>query len=165
MPTTTYDLIASNVLSVATASITFSSISASYRDLVLVIDGEGGNGDFFPRLQFNSDTASNYSWLNAQGNGTTTASFFSNSETGQQIGNGVYFSISNRTQVTAQIFDYSMTNKHKTILSRANRANLGTEMLAGRWASTSAINTIRLYSSNGNTLAAGTSIYLYAIVS
>lgn len=165
MPTPTYDLIASNVLTTNTTSITFSSISASYRDLVLVIDGAGGNGDFYPRLQFNSDTGANYAWLDMQGNGSSSQSSFGNTETGQQIANGVFFSISNRTQIIANILDYSTTNKHKTSISKSSRANQVTALVGGRWANTAAINTIRLYSANGNSLATDTTIYLYGIVS
>lgn len=163
--TATYDLIYSNVLGSNTTSITISAISASYRDLVLVIDGQAGNADFFPRLRFNSDTGNNYSWVNVQGNGTTAASFNGSPENGQQIANGVFFSTTSRTMIISQIMDYSATDKHKTLLTRANRANQATEMLGGRWNNNSAITSIQLYSGNGNSLAAETSIYLYGIVS
>ena len=162
--TATYDLLYSNVLTTNTTSVTISSISSSYRDLVLVIDGIAGNADFFPRVRFNSDTGSNYSWTNAQGNGSTTASF-SGTDTGQQLGNAVFFSTTTRTMIISQIMDSSATDKHKTLLTRSNRANQATEMLAGRWANTSAINSIQLYSANGNSLGPDTSIYLYGIVS
>lgn len=163
--TATYDLIYSNVLDTNQTSITISSLGSSYRDLVLVIDGQGGNGDFYPRLRFNSDTGNNYSWVNGQGNGTNAESFNGSPENGQQIANGVFFSTTSRTMIICNIMDYSATDKSKTILSRANRANQATEMVAGRWNNNSAITSIQLYSGNGNSIAAATTIYLYGIVS
>jgi hypothetical protein len=162
--TTTYDLLYSNVLTTNTTSVTISSISSAYRDLILVIDGIAGNADFFPRIRFNGDTGSNYSWVNAQGTGSSSGSF-SGTETGQQLGNAVSFATTTRTMIVSQIMDYSTTDKHKASLTRANRANQATEMLAGRWANTSAITSIQLYSGNGNSLGPDTVIYLYGIVS
>lgn len=164
--TITYDLVASSVLGSGAASITISSISSSYRDLILVFEGRSANGDFYPRLRYNGDTASNYSWVSAQGNGSAGSSFQGTAETGQQIANGVWFNTGTTVRgcIITQIFDYSRTDRQKTMLSRANRANESTEMLAGRWASNSAINQIQLYSSNGVLLPAGSAIYLYGIV-
>lgn len=162
MPTPTYTPLATKTLTSSASSVTFSSITGAYRDLVLVVNGAGGNGDFYPRLRFNNDTTSSYSWIAARGDGTTAASF-SGTENGQQITNGVYLSISNPALIITHIMDYSATDKHKCSLTRANRANLATEMLAGRWASTAAITNIQFYSSNGNTLASGATLTLYGV--
>ena len=76
MPTATYDLISNTTLSSAQASVTISSISGSYRDLVLVVEGVASSGDFYPRLRFNSDTGNNYNFVNAGGDGVSTSSNF-----------------------------------------------------------------------------------------
>lgn len=163
-----YILISSQTLGSNTTTVTFNSVPTTLngktlRDLVLVIDGAGGNGDFYPRLRFNSDTGTNYHWVSAQGNGSSASTFTGSGENGQQLSNGVFFSTSQRTMIYSQVFDFTQTNKHKSVLSRANRGNQGTEMLSGRWASTSAITSVLLYSGNGNSLATGTVVSLYGI--
>jgi len=162
MATPTYTLIDSTTLTSSASSVTFSSISGSYRDLVLVIEITGGNGDFYPRLQYNNDTGSNYSYVEMQGNGSSVNSYYGTSETGIQL-NGAYASIGNTAFYTVNIFDYSATDKHKTSLSRSNRANQIVNAMAQRWANTSAISTIKIYSANGNTMASGGKVYLYGI--
>jgi hypothetical protein len=54
----TYEPIATTTLSSAQSSVTFSSISGSYTDLVLVsnVSGSGGNANL--RVTLNSDTGS-----------------------------------------------------------------------------------------------------------
>ena len=161
MPTPTYDLIASNVLGSSAASVTFSSIPATYRDLIVVctITGSGGNGWFL--LTFNSDTGSNYSRVNASGNGSTTAS---NTNTGTSIDIGYMggFGTTNPCTTIIQALDYSATNKHKTCLIRQDNASQATEMAAGRWASTSAINSLTLTTAVQQ-FASGSTFYLYGI--
>lgn len=166
MPTPTYDLLASNVLSSNATSVTFSSlntIGAGYRDLILVANGSSLS-DFYPRVRFNGDTANNYFHVNMEGNGAGLGSFFGQ-ENGLQIANGVWWATSQRNILICNFFDFATTDKHKTTLTRNNRADRGTEALAGRWASTSAITSIEFYSSNGASIASGSSFYLYGIVS
>jgi hypothetical protein len=158
-----YTPLANITLSSSASSVTISSITAGYRDLVIVLTGEGGNGDFYPRLRFNGDTASNYSGVFARGDGSATFTYAS-TENGLETGS-IYASISDSVQITWNIMDFSATDKHKSVLVRGDRANQMTTMFAGRWASTSAITSIQLFSSNGNTLAAGTTLAVYGIAS
>jgi hypothetical protein len=58
--------------------------------------------------------------------------------------------------------DYSATDKHKTILSRANVAGTFTMALAGRWANTSAINQVSIFRT-GQTFSSGSVLSLYGI--
>jgi hypothetical protein len=165
VPTATYDLLYSNTLSSNTTTVTISGFASSYRDLILVIQGLGSTGDFYPRLQFNSDTGSNYSWQSITSSASVVNAYQSLSETGLQIGNSVYISTGDRALYISNINDYSATNIHKTVITRANRYNLGPEIIASRWANTSAITSIYLYSSNGNGLATGSTINLYGVIS
>ena len=59
----TYNLISSNVLTTAKASVTFSSIPATYTDLVLRVSARDSSDTPISTLTmtFNSDTATNYS--------------------------------------------------------------------------------------------------------
>jgi hypothetical protein len=59
--------------------------------------------------------------------------------------------------------DYSVTDKQKTVLSRTN-SSFGTDITAGRWASTSAITSVTVYPSSGD-FEIGSTFALYGIVS
>lgn len=160
MPTPTYDLLASSVLGSATSTVTFSSISGSYRDVVIVFNGgvTSRTGQF---LEFNGDTTSaNYSNIYAYGSG---ASAFTGSAANRIFAEVIENSANNNAII--HIMDYSATNKHKTSLIRVNNATPnGVEMRAFRWANTSAITSISLVAS-GTTWLSGSSFYLYGIVS
>jgi hypothetical protein len=165
MPTPTYDLLASNVLSSNASSVTFSSIPATYRDLVLVVTAKITVGTGGASMRFNADSGSNYNMVTMEGTGSATQS-------GSGSGyNALYVNLNNGELYTGptvsiiQIMDYSATNKHKSTLHRANGlSSTSVGATAGRWASTSAINSIE-YRGSGATFATGSSFYLYGIVS
>lgn len=160
MPTPTYDLIASNVLGSSASSVTFSSISGSYRDLVLVVNATAGGNNL--TLRFNSDSGSNYNIVWANGNGSTAVSNSESSQTQMRLTTASYITSVRNTNIS-QIMDYSATNKHKTVLARGN-GEFGVDMIAGRWASTSAITSVQAICDGGN-FDSGSTFYLYGIVS
>lgn len=151
--TPTYDLIASAVLTSTTATVTFSSISG-YRDLVLVCNPRGASAF----LQFNSDTGNNYSEVNMFGNGTSA-----NGGQSATI-DRVYVSEADGMGI-ANIMDYSTTDKHKTVIARQDIASSFTQLSSHRWANTSAITSILIYNRFSNNFTAGSTFYLYGIVS
>jgi len=61
--TGTYTLINSSTLTSATANVTFSSIPATYTDLLLIINAQSVQATTYDNviIQFNADTGSNYS--------------------------------------------------------------------------------------------------------
>lgn len=158
----TYEKIASNTLSSSQASITFSSISGSYTDLVIVTNVKStttGN----MTLRFNSDSSSLYSYTRLTGDGTSGASSritgFNQLFTDSQG----YFDGDNFNQVkTINIMNYSNTTTFKTCLIRSNRVQTGIDAIAGLYRSTSAITSI-LLSGNGNNFVAGSTFNLYGI--
>jgi ethanolamine utilization microcompartment shell protein EutL len=77
----TYEPIATTTLGSAAASYTFSSISGSYTDLILVVDATTTAGNRALQLVLNSDTGTNYSATYITGDGSSTASS-RNSSTG-----------------------------------------------------------------------------------
>jgi hypothetical protein len=166
MPTPTYDLIASNVLSSSASSVTFSSIPATYRDLVLVIRAENSQPELSNTLiRFNSDSGSNYSVVTATGSGSSTSSR-TVSTTSLYADLDVRFAPSEPCITIFQVMDYSATDKHKTALSRSNVASRGVGMYAGRWASTSAITSITAtIEASAGQYASGSSFHLYGIAS
>ena len=81
MPTT-YEPIATTTLGSAQTSVTFSSISGAYTDLVLVINaGNSGGTGYGIALQCNNDTGSNYSFTQLYGTGSAATSTRSTSTT------------------------------------------------------------------------------------
>jgi hypothetical protein len=58
--TATYEKIATSTLGSTASDVTFSSISGSYTDLVLIVNETCSTGSGL-NVQFNSDTGSNYS--------------------------------------------------------------------------------------------------------
>lgn len=168
MPTPTYDLIASNVLSSSASSVTFSSIPATYRDLIIVLVTGTTSAGSSAQIRFNSDTGSNYSWVRMQGNGSSTTSASSTSSFLPVSGN-LYTDTGLTYNSIIQIMDYSATDKHKSVIHRVNQTTeptyggVGTAAHASRWANTSAINTILIYT--GGSFVSGSTFYLYGIVS
>lgn len=70
----TYEPIATTTASGSSSSITFSSISSAYTDLVLVANASVTSGSDTAILRFNGDTGSNYSRTFLSGNGSSTFS-------------------------------------------------------------------------------------------
>jgi hypothetical protein len=138
MPTPTYTLIDSVTLTSSASSVTFSAIAAG-GDLVLVIDGTLA-GSTRLRLTFNSDSGANYSSVRMDGNGTSATSW---------SGSGLNYAIAGAMTTTAsnvitQIQDFSATDKHKSILTRSNAVGYSLEAYASRWASTSAVTSLTM---------------------
>ena len=161
----TYKLITTNTLSSAAATVTFSSIPATYTDLIIVSSAAntGGNANGLA-MQFNSDTATNYSKTYLYGDTTSVVSGRGTSQTNISISNMPISSTGVFGAGVANIQNYSNTTTYKTIVSRGGGANTGNLVIAyaGLWRSTAAITTITLFSDTGN-LAAGSTFNLYGI--
>ena len=162
--TATYDCIATTTLGSALSTISFTSISGSYTDLVLVFVGAQTNnaqGDL--QFRFNSDTGSNYSRTILSGNGTTASSNRSSSVTFFR-GEATSYpdTVDGGTVQILQLMNYSNTTTYKTVLFRGNSAASGTDATVGLWRSTSAITAIECYIDTG-TLKSGSMFTLYGI--
>ena len=144
MPTSTYVALATTTLASASSSVTFSSIPATYRDLVLVMNVKftGSTGEII-RININGDsTAGNYPIVDALGTGSATQSNTDNRRFG-------YFG-DEESAITAHFMDYSATDKQKTFLTRTGSSGYRTAMTAGRWANNNAITSIQLSTDSGN---------------
>ena len=161
MPTNTYVALDKITLGSNTASVTFSSINQGYTDLVIVFEGyQTGNGD--SRIQYNSDTGSNtnYSETVVKGNGSTATSARSSNAAWSYL---AYTDASiGRTNIIAQIQNYSNTTTYKTVLSRFNTAGSTVGAVVGMWRSTAAITSITI-STSVYAYAAGSTFSLYGI--
>lgn len=159
--TVTYEAIATTTLGSNQASYTFSSIPGTFTDLVLVSRGTTAAGGTDRGLLFrvNSDTGSNYSYTNLDGNGTSASS-----DRGSNDVFGIAGLISSSTQSVsiAQFFNYANTTTNKTILARGNNAGARVRASVSLWRSTSAINSITIFDS-ANDLSSGSTFTLYGI--
>jgi hypothetical protein len=162
MPTKTYKALANVTLGAAAASVTFGSIPATYRDLVLIINGStSANADVV--LRFNSDDGSNYSFVYAAGNGTTAISGAAGSQTSIVL-NAYFWRSTEVASLVINIMDYSATDKHKTVLSRNNVASAGgVDMFANRWANTAAITSVQCRPFGVQNFASGCTFAVYGI--
>lgn len=154
----TYEPIATTTLSTNTATVTFSSISGTYTDLVLVCVGTVVSGIHNNLIRFNSDTGTNYSRTYMYGDSSSTFSGTSANQTALAF---PYFdSISNMT--ITHIMNYSNTTTYKTALSRNAQPSGTTTAEVGVWRNTSAITTVTITKGNQD-FVTGSTFTLYGI--
>jgi hypothetical protein len=154
MPTTTYTPLANATLSSSASSVTFSSISGAYRDLIFVVDNAATQLQM--RIRFNSDTGFNYYSVYMSGSGTSATSGTDDSSYATMTPN------LSPKMTTISIQDYSATDKHKSFLMRGDADNSATVASAHRWANTSAITSVQFYLASG-TFVANSTISLYGV--
>ena len=162
MPTPTYDLLNSTVLSTSAASITITSIPSSYRDLVAVVNAKSSSTGGSIQVRFNGDGGSNYNDIIVEASiasGTNTVSGSSRTNLITLWDQSELGTIN--STIIYQIQEYSQTDKHKSVLTRVNKDGTVVGMSAGRYASTSAIDTILFTGA----FAANSRVELYGIVS
>ncbi len=157
MGTPTYTPLANLTLGSSAASVTFSSISQAYRDLVLVVNGSLTSPGNLVNMTFNSDTTTtNYSWVYILGDGS--------SPTSASVNTYQLLVMATNSQVNLSIMDYSASDKHKSSLSRISTADTNVQARAMRWANTAAITSIAL-TANATTFASGSTFSLFGIAS
>jgi hypothetical protein len=147
----TYEPIATNTLGSAANSVTFSSISQAYTDLILVCTGKNSTGYDGIDIRVGNgslDTGSNYSITAVNGNGSADQTFQANNQTSLT---NMGITSSTKEQISIYNFmDYSNTTTYKTVLGRSNVIDFRIAAIVGLWRSTSAINTISLRSDNAS---------------
>jgi hypothetical protein len=166
-------LISEVVTSGSQANVTFSSISSSYRDLVLVVRGRGtaSAGAVTVRAQFNTDTGSNYQHEQLRYAGTANSIGQTTGEsaiTMEEIPAGTA-TANYAGWVEARIYDYRGTTFYKVVGGRvgghlAASANTNEiNMFSAQWNSTSAINEVKVLLSSGN-FVDGSVVSLYGVM-
>jgi hypothetical protein len=172
MAANTYTLISSNVLASSAASVTFSSIPATYTDLVVRAsirsDRAAVNDGLF--LTFNSDTASVYSATSLYVNNSTTV--LSGRANGTPSDTFYYYTdganATSNTFSNTELYIPSYTasqNKPLSLTSMAegNTTNFSMGANAGLWRNTAAMTSINIVSFVGANFVTGSSFYLYGI--
>jgi hypothetical protein len=168
----TYTPIASQTLSSAAASVTFSGIPQTYTDLVLVAAATGDRSSNVDSLaiRFNSDSGSNYSYTYMTGESSTGAiSGRASNQTNIWCGNFTSNNVNNPSSIIIQIQNYSNTTTNKTTLSRGNPIAGGgysaVNANVGLWRNTAAVTSVTVRSETGNNFRSGSTFNLYGIAS
>lgn len=155
-------LIGQITLTSAQATVSFTNLPQTYRDLRLVVtatNSVGASNGIW--MQLNGDAGGNYSYTYMRASGTAT---YGTSATGTTYSSIGWLSNSNPTPVQTSIMDYSMTNKHKTIISRSDEVAGYLFAWVNRWASTSAVTSISLFNESSGNFAIGSTFALYGVL-
>ena len=155
----TYEPIATQTLGSNTTEITFSSIPATYTDLVLIFNTKFVTAQSLT-IRLNSDTGSNYSNTQLYGTGTSALST-------RNTGNAYMFLAAISTEWSTNILNfmnYSNATTNKTVLVRQSPGNTDVAANIGLWRSTAAITSISVqaYTTTTN-FVTGSTFTLYGI--
>ena len=158
----TYEKIATTTVSgSATATVTFSSISSAYTDLVCIFVGNQ-NAAATAKLRYNNDTGLNYSQTDIVGSGSAV----SNQRRSNTDSFRLYDILLSSNPINTFIFNinnYSNTTTYKTILMRSSDSGGEVGMAVNLWRSTSAINRLDFLTGATN-WSAGSTFTLYGIL-
>jgi hypothetical protein len=159
--TATYEKIATTTLSSTSNDVTFSSVPATYTDIVVICNTSITSGSADLWFNFNSDTGSNYSITFISGTGSTIQSARNTNATKMSVTNYGYLETTIGTYIV-NIQNYSNTTTYKSTLARVNTTSNGLAAGVGLWRSTAAISTIKISPSTQN-FATGSTFTLYGI--
>jgi hypothetical protein len=171
MPSKTYIPLATTTVSgSSTTQISFSSISGSYTDLVLVAEMAPMPSVTAIRFRFNGDSGSNYGYIQLAGSGAAASSSSDTSQTSGLV-SGAISNTTNRAMFIMNIMNYSNATTYKTTVNRGSRSidtsYASTSLCTSTWRSTSAITQVAVTPSFGNDIVipAGSMFTLYGIAS
>jgi len=165
----TYTLITSNTLASAAASISFSSIPATYTDLLVkAIARNTDTGGGAMRIQFNSDTTSaNYTFIRGLGTGTAATGTSNTGTAGQAFISSNDFTANTFGSTHIYISNYALSTNYKNTsidsVSENNTAESYLNFCSGLWSSTAAITSIQLQAGGSFNFVTGSIFYLYGI--
>lgn len=160
--TATYALIETITVSGTTTNdVSFTNIPARYTDLIIV-KNSSSTAAAIKLLNFNGDTASNYSYTSMEGDGSTAQSHRGSSNT--NIASYMVHENATRSTDIYHIMDYANTTTFKTVLMRLNNTGFGTEAKVGIWRKTpEAITSVRIFLDRAEYWTAGSTFRLYGI--
>jgi hypothetical protein len=159
----TYEPIATNTLSSSAATVTFSSISGSYTDLIIICSVKGSASNGTIQVRFNGDTGTNYSYtrMYGVGSGTPGTDRSSNVSSMQLEDAGASFS---GQFIVARGFinNYSNSTTYKTMIGRGDEVGNVTMATSNLWRNSSAITSITIFTPS-NDFISGSTFTLYGI--
>jgi hypothetical protein len=156
----TYEPIATTTLGSTQSTVTFSSISGAYTDLVLVSSALSAGTSQTIMMRFNGDSANNYSFTYVFGTGSVALSGTVGSISFAIGGSAV---ATNAAVNIVQIMNYSNSTTNKTVLGRRGQAGNYTFADVSLWRNTAAITSISLQPENSQSFASGSTFTLYGI--
>lgn len=143
-----------------TLNVTFSSISQSYRDLLLVMSVKLTSFGSTTQMRINGIT-SGYNFIEMYSNTSTATGTGSNGNSRIFLSQLPTSEQNSRTQFIVNFFDYA-TSKQKTILDRASSI-YGTNFTINSSTTTSGITSISIQDFGGTTMATGSTFALYGV--
>jgi hypothetical protein len=147
-------------------TITFSSIPSTYKHLqIRGIANDGVGNGFEASIRFNGDSAANYAYHRALGNGSSVTALGSGGQDTMRIGNASNVA-DNVAVYIVDIHDYASTTKNKTIRSLSGRDTNGAGfaiLYSGLWLSTSAVNSVSVVNVGARSWSTTTTFALYGI--
>ena len=166
---TTYELIAKSVLGSAAANIDFTSIPATYDDLLVLGTFRGENAvraDAGIVLMNINGVSTNRSQRRVLATSSSASSAtFSTAYVG--ITGGTSGTSNTFSSLSIYIPNYAGSTNKSFSVDNVSEANDSTyyvvEAVAGLWSSTAAIDQLTFSLNPGGNLAAGSSVYLYGI--
>ena len=165
----TYTLISSNVLTTTAASVTFSSIPATYTDLVVraSVRSNRANTQDDMRITFNSATT-NFSYTYLRGSGSAAISGNATADPFVWAGNIPAANATSNTFGNGELYipSYTASQNKPSSAIMAMEDNVSSPVYltanANLWSNTATISTIYLYLGFGS-FVSGSSFYLYGI--
>lgn len=160
--------LASGNLPTNATTVTLSSISSGYNDLILVVRDWFFAAAGFINIRFNSDTGNNYGYTMANNNGLDAVVWGADNVLDriyphlQQARN-----VDGNNSLYLRVNDYANTTAHKTCnYTTVNRNSANTyDAMAfgyGHWLNTNAINAITIFNDGANNFSGG-SYVLYGV--
>jgi len=156
MATQTYIPLATLTITTPVNAVTFSNIDQNYGDLILISkldDAAGGTASI--EFKFNNSTADQ---------STVYMQAFSNGNFQSETRSSFFVTSTDNAFFRMEIFDYSATDKHKSLLIRSHKDEPDfIKQQAARWAQTAALTSLEIYDNGGANFAAGSTFSLYGI--
>jgi hypothetical protein len=172
----TYTLISSSVLSTTATSVTFSSIPATYTDLIMKWSSRSNSASngTFGTFRFNGSSSTNYSTRILYSNGSTVSNDAVSSRDdlfSEFLTNGGASTSSTFSSGELYFPSYTSSTYKPVLVDSRTETNASTQayigMVAGLWSNTSAITSLTIYSgstaSPSDSFVSGSSFYLYGI--
>ena len=157
----TYEPIATTTLGGTQASITFSSISSAFTDVLIVVEATSSGGLAF---RLNGDTGTTYSRTILYGDGSSAASTRGSNEN-YAYQTPVTPGTGNRFVCLYNFQNYANTTTNKTVIYRLSTSATGVSAGVNLWRSTNAIDSIQIMSDvgGGGVFSIGSTFTLYGI--
>lgn len=154
--------LANLTLGTSATTVTFSSISSAYRDLVLVASCRtNAQNSVGLRFSMNTTPSTRFNWL--YGSGATASSNY-DSQTFVTLSSGVIPLATNEyATVQIDLMDYAQTNKNKCGLTRMGKAGSGGVLIQNfNFETTTAVTSLVIYPAF-DAFGSGSTFALYGV--